>query len=103
METCYRVQVPGGRLHGVRSVSSAGVRMDGVYVFGSVGEIDVNEWMDEGPVELAEVVCGLPDLRDSGDVQGYLLRRGRGRIIGRSRFESLAALKEHVRKLQRRR
>jgi hypothetical protein len=97
----YRVQKPGVKLHSIRTRTSADELANGVHVFWGFGSVDVGEWnLNQRNVELAKISCDSKDLRDSGDVQGYVLRKGKGEIVDRLRFRTLRSLQEWARSLQ---
>lgn len=100
--TVYRVQPTGARLHAKKSTTSMDTTIQGVFVFGSFGAIDVSEWSGvRGPVELVKISCNGKDLWDPGDAQGYALRAGKGKIADRVAFKSLRCLKEWVQEVQK--
>lgn len=84
----YRFQPIGADLHGIQTETSNGDLAGGVHVFASIEEAkSIFGWLlTSTPVELATIECDETDLRDSGDVDGYTLRTGRGRVIARKVF-----------------
>jgi len=98
----YRVQPAGAKLHGKRSRTSGDEFVNGVFVFSGFGSIGLGDfpslWRN---VELVKIVCDEKDLWDPGDVQGYVLRRGKGKIVERIAFKTLWRLREWVESLQK--
>ena len=84
----YRFQPVDADLHGIQTETSEGELAGGVHVFASLEEAkSIFGWLlTTEPVELATIECDESDLRDSGDVDGYTLRAGRGRIVSRKVF-----------------
>ncbi len=95
----YRIQPAGAELHGVQTETSNGTLANGVHVFETWAELAaaVSGWgYGPGAVEIAAVRCNAGDVIPNGDFEGSLLRRGRGVIVSRKRFQSFAQLAKSV-------